>query len=254
LETKEGVLISSSIRDITARKKIQEALRKSERLAAIGETVTGLAHESRNALQRSQSCLEMLAVEVESQPKAMDLVARIQQAQDDLQHLFEAVRKYAAPVILNARDCHLGLVVQECWDNLAYLWQKKQIKLNYESGKVDLRCWADPVAMGRVLGNIFLNSLQACDNCAEIGVEWFDAQLDDRPALRIVLRDNGPGLGPDQRAKIFDPFYSTKTRGAGLGMAFAKRIVEAHHGRIAVGHGEQPGTQIHITLPRTSRA
>ncbi len=252
LETKEGVLISSAIRDITARKQIQEALRKSERLAAIGETVTGLAHESRNALQRSQSCLEMLAREVDSRPKALDLVARIQSAQDDLHHLFEAVRKYAAPIVLDARSCHLGLVVQECWDNLSYLWQRKQVTLRSEMGNVDLRCWADPVAMGQVLRNILENSLQACGGCAEIDVEWSDAQVNDRPALRIVLRDNGPGLGQEQRAKIFDPFYSTKTRGFGLGMALAKRIVEAHQGRIAVGACERPGTEIHITLPRSS--
>jgi PAS domain S-box-containing protein len=250
LETRTGILVSSAIRDITARKQIQEALRKSERLAAIGETITGLAHESRNALQRSQSCLEMLAREVEGQPKSLDLITRIQNAQDDLHHLFDAVRKYADPIVLNARRCHLGLVVQECWDNLSYLWQRKQVTLRSEFGNIDLRCWVDPVAIGQVLRNIFENSLQACGHSAEIDIQWFDAEVHNRPALRVVLRDNGPGLGPEQRARIFDPFYSTKTRGTGLGMALAKRIVEAHDGRIAVGNVDGPGTEIEITLPR----
>lgn len=253
LQTREGILVSSAIRDITARKRIQEALRKSERLAAIGETISGLAHESRNALQRSQSCLEMLAREVDNQPKALDLITRIQNAQDDLHHLFEAVRKYSDPIVLNSRSCHLGLLVQECWDNLAYLWQRKQVTLRSEFGDVDLRCFIDSTAIGQVLRNVFENSLQACGPSAEIDVLWFDTTLHDQPALKVVLRDNGPGLGPEQRKKIFDPFYSTKTRGTGLGMALAKRIVEAHHGKIAVGEHGEPGTEIHITLPRGPR-
>ena len=163
---------------------------------------------------------------------------------------FEAVRKYADPIVLNARPCHLGLVVQECWDNLSYLWQRKQVTLRSEFGNVDLRCSIDPDAIGQVLRNIFENSLQACGNCAEIDIQWYDSEVNSRPGLTVVLKDNGPGLGPEQRRRIFDPFYSTKTRGTGLGMALAKRIVEAHQGKIAVGTGEGPGTEIgEITLP-----
>jgi signal transduction histidine kinase len=71
----------------------------------------------------------------------------------------------------------------------------------------------------------------------------------DAPALRVSVRDNGPGLTAEQRRLIFEPFYTTKARGMGLGMAIAKRIVEAHGGRIEVGAG--PGAEIVLTLPRT---
>ena len=88
------------IRDLTERKRVQEKLMQTERLAAIGEMVAGLAHESRNALHRSQVCLEMLALDVEDRPEALNLIARLQAAQDDLYHLFEDVRSYAAPIHL----------------------------------------------------------------------------------------------------------------------------------------------------------
>jgi len=74
--------------------------------------------------------------------------------------------------------------------------------------------------------------------------------LDGRPALRIAVRDNGPGLSPEQRQRIFDPFFTTKTKGTGLGMAIAKRIIDAHGGRIAVGNVAGPGAEILLTLPR----
>src|SRR5271165_4957489 len=89
--------------DITYLKQAQQQALQAERLAAIGQMVAGLAHESRNALHRSQVCLEMLALEVEDRPEALNLIARLQMAQDDLYHLFEDVRSYAAPIHLEVR-------------------------------------------------------------------------------------------------------------------------------------------------------
>jgi signal transduction histidine kinase len=113
-----------------------------------------------------------------------------------------------------------------------------------------VHCWADRPAIGQVLRNILENSLQAAQKCAQIEVRWYDDILHNRPALRLVVQDNGPGLTPEQRARIFDPFYTTKTHGTGLGMAIAKRLVEAHNGQITVGEVATSGTEIHITLPR----
>lgn len=237
-------------RDLTERLHAQEKLRQVERLAAIGEMISGLAHESRNALQRSQSCLEMLAREVEKSPKSLDLVARIQSAQDHLHYLYEGVRKYASPIVLNLSKCHLGVVLQETWDQLTQVRRDQKTSLRSQVTDVDLHCWADPHALRQVLGNIIENSWHAGGECATIDVYWSNAQIRDRAAVRIVLRDNGPGLSPEQKAKIFDPFYTTKTHGTGLGMAIAKRIVEAHGGEIAVGDTPGPGTEIQITLPR----
>ena len=77
-----------------------------------------------------------------------------------------------------------------------------------------------------------------------------EGTLEGQPALRVAVRDNGPGLGAEQRKRIFEPFYTTTTKGTGLGMAIAKRIVEAHGGRIAVGPGTGRGAEILLLLPR----
>src|SRR5262245_49566038 len=83
----------------------EERARQAERLAAIGETMTVLVHESRNALQRSQASLEMLATEVEDRPEALKLVARAQRAQSDVHRLFEEVRQWAAPLPMHLEEC-----------------------------------------------------------------------------------------------------------------------------------------------------
>src|SRR5205814_2933660 len=96
--------------DITSLKSAQERTLQAERLAAIGQMMTGLAHESGNALARSQACLEMLSFEVEDRPKALNLITRIHGAQDHLRQLYHEVRNYAAPVKLELEPWNLSLI------------------------------------------------------------------------------------------------------------------------------------------------
>jgi signal transduction histidine kinase len=103
-----------------------------------------------------------------------------------------------------------------------------------------------------VFRNIFENSLAACNEPAIIEILCSEAKVRGKPGIRIKVQDNGPGLSPEQKARIFEPFFTTKTKGTGLGMAIAKRIVEAHGGSIEVGNGPRPGAEIIVALPRDS--
>jgi signal transduction histidine kinase len=237
----------STQRDITARKRAEERMLQAQRLAAIGEMVAGLAHESRNALQRSKACLEMLAMEVEDRPEALDLVARVNKAQDHLHHLYEEVRSYAAPLKLKRETVNLADVWRDCWSHLELMRSEKRVELVEPAGEAPL-VEADLFALGQVFRNIFENAIVACPEAGEVTVSWRRTRLEERPAVEVAICDNGPGLNPEQAQRIFDPFFTTKTKGTGLGMAIAKRIVEAHGGRIAVGVN-CGGAQILLTLP-----
>jgi signal transduction histidine kinase len=236
--------------DVTERKYAQDRALQTERLAAIGQMMTGLAHESGNALARSQSCLEMLAWEVEDRPEALDLITRIQKAQDHLRQLYEEVRSYAAPLKLEREVRDVTAVCRQAWENLALLRQGRDAVLQAGSPGADPRSPVDSFRLEQVFRNILENALAACPDPVRVCVRATDAILAGRPALRISVCDNGPGLSPEQRQRIFDPFYTTKTKGTGLGMAIAKRIVEAHGGQIAVGTDPAPGAELVITLPR----
>jgi PAS domain S-box-containing protein len=237
--------------DITGLRQAQERALQSERLAAIGQMVAGLAHESRNALQRSQACLEMLRVKVEDRPDCLDLLDRLQAAQDHLHYLYEDVRGYAAPIGLERRPCHLGEVWREVWANLEPARRGRDATLREEDGDVDLALeQADPFRLGQVFRNLFENALAAGSDPVEVFVRAEDDRLDGQPAVRILVRDNGPGLPPDVRPKIFEPFFTTKTKGTGLGLSIALRIVEAHGGRLALGDSPSKGAEFLITIPR----
>jgi C4-dicarboxylate-specific signal transduction histidine kinase len=231
-------------------KHAQEQALQSARLAAIGQMMTGLAHESGNALARSQACLEMLALEVQDRPDALDLIQRIQKAQDHLRQLYEEVRGYAAPLRLEREVWDVSGVWRQAWTNLAVQRQGRDAELAEVTAGVDLHCPVDHFRLEQVFRNMFENSLAACRGPVRITIVAACAELGGRPALQIAVRDNGPGLTAEQRQRIFDPFFTTKTKGTGLGMAIAKRIIDAHGGVIAVGNGTAPGAEILITLSR----
>jgi signal transduction histidine kinase len=264
-------LIRSRLANVAERKRaeveiarLNEQALQNERLAAIGQMMTGLAHESGNALARSQSCLEMLAWEVEDRPEALDLIARIQKAQDHLKQLYEEVRGYAAPIKLDREPWDLSAVWRQAWENLALQRKGRDALLTERTDGVDLNCAVDQFRLNQVFRNILENSLAACADPVRIEVSCTDITIEGRPALRVAVCDNGPGLQPEQSRRIFEPFFTTKTKGTGLGMAIAKRIVDAHGGQIAValhspgspegrGVAGRGGAEIVITLPRESQ-
>jgi signal transduction histidine kinase len=230
-------------------KEAQRRALQAERLAAIGQMVTGLAHESRNALQRSQACLEMLAFRLEDRPESLQLVAGVQAAHDDLQRLYEEVRCYAAPLIVERRECQLREVLLDAWGQLEGTRRGRDARL-VEGAEAPTRCRVDAPRMVQVFRNLLDNSLAACHDPVVVSVEWSGADLGGLSAIRVAVRDNGPGFSPEQRLHLFEPFYTTKTQGTGLGLAIARRIVEAHGGSIAVGPGDGRGAEVVIILPR----
>jgi signal transduction histidine kinase len=241
----EAKHLAAELKDALAR-----AL-QAERLAAIGQVYAGLTHESRNALQRSQACLQLLAKRVRNQPEVLDLIARIQDAQDHLHQLYEEVRTYAAPLNhLDQRCCDVGELLRQTWDNLAPQREGRNAKFVESGHRPDLHCHVDAYRIEQVFRNVLENSLSATPDPVAISVNWSELQLDGKPAVQVTIRDNGPGLTDQARQRIFEPFYTTKTRGTGLGMAITQRIVEAHGGRITVGDHPGPGAEIAIVLPR----
>lgn len=236
--------------DITERKRSLERQLQKERLAAIGETMAGLVHESRNALQRSKACLEMLALEVEGQPEALKLVERTQQAQEHLHQLYEEVREYAAPINLRRELCDLAHIWREVWDNLAHLRQATGVTLREDVLATERTCDVDRFTLGQVFRNIFENALAVSPAGGEITVRCCETRLGKKPAVAVAIRDQGPGLSKEQHQRIFEPFFTTKTKGTGLGMAIAQRIVQSHGGRISAAASEQPGAEIIVELPR----
>lgn len=238
--------------DITELEQAQQRALQAERLAAIGQMAAALAHEGRNALQRIQANAETLELELEDRPETLDLVARIQHAQEDLRRLFDEIRGFVAPVTLDRSECSLASVWREAWELLAPQRKRRDARLHEEVGDVDLTCVIDRFRMVQVFRNLLENSLAACRDPVEIRMRCSAAEAGGQPAIAVAVCDNGPGIAAADRQRVFEAFFTTKTRGIGLGMAIARRNVEAHGGSIEVASSSDPGAKIIVTVPKRS--
>jgi two-component system, LuxR family, sensor kinase FixL len=249
-ETVIGVLASGQ--DVTELKLAQYRVLQHERLAAIGQAMTGLVHESRNALQRCRACLEMLSVEMADRPDALNLLDRMQSAQNDLHQLFEEVREYASPIKLDRKVCDIADIWRQAWHDLSHLHKEKNIKLTESVVAVNVRCGVDPFALRQVLRNILENAIQASPKEEQICIACQEITHGDRDELQIAVSDHGPGVPAALRLRILEPFFTTKTKGTGLGLAIAERIVRSHGGLIKVSENQPSGTRMLISLPKGS--
>lgn len=236
--------------DVTDLREAQKQLIQAERLAALGEAMAGLAHESRNALQRIQVTAELLLDVVEGDPEAANYIDVISRAQHDLQKLLQEVREYAAPIQLAYEHVSINGVVHNAWNELAAERRGRNVDFVEEIECLDLHIEADPFALAQVFRNILENSLAACHGPVKICVNYSLDRRDDQEVFTVRIRDNGPGLSAEEHDRAFDSFYTTKAKGTGLGLAIAKRIVEAHGGTIATNPDYRHGSEFAVTLPK----
>jgi PAS domain S-box-containing protein len=231
--------------DVTDLFHAQEQLLQAERLAAIGQTMAGLAHESRNALQRIQAALELLELQFEDDPEVLRDLATIDRASRDLRNLLEEVRAYAAPIHLETAPTLLGSLWRRAWNSLRDRRGQRAASLHEDVSDPSLRCCVDARRLEQVFRNLFENSLDACSDPVQIKVRCRAT----RGGCQVLIRDNGPGMPSSCHDHVFDAFFTTKPTGTGLGLAIVKRIVEAHGGQVQLTTSGPTGTEFTIFLP-----
>ncbi len=231
--------------DVSDLADAQSRALRAERLAAIGQTMTALAHESRNALQRIKAAADVLALEVDGNKDAQDDLQAIQRASGDLQKLLEEVRSFAAPIQIHAVSTDLVKVWQRVWNDIAPSRDGRDVELVETADPSETTIDVDSLRMEQVFRNLFENSLAACSDPVRIEVEFRI-----KPHfVELVCSDNGPGLNDEQKQKMFEPFFTTKATGTGLGMSICQRIIEAHAGSIHIDPSDE-GARFVIRLPR----
>jgi signal transduction histidine kinase len=234
----------------------QARLVANERLAAIGEMVTGLAHESRNAFQRSHACLAELSLDVAEMPDSLQLVRKVQRALDDLNMLLEEVRNYAAPINLERRECQIVALVEETWQQIM---EAKRLETPPElllvSDPVAPKVWfIDADRIRQIVRNLLENAIFASSRSGHVLLEIGYDDSTSSPELILSVSDDGDGVPEEHRAEIFSPFFTTKTKGTGLGLAISRRVAQAHQGNLSVSDADLGGAKFTLRMPRQKRS
>jgi signal transduction histidine kinase/PAS domain-containing protein len=246
------------VTDISAEEHRRQQSLQAERLATIGQMTAALAHEARNALQRLRASTETLELELDNRPDLAPTLIRLGKAQDDLTTLFDEVRNYSAPIVLQLASTSWLELIQAAWDSLHEQRRGRNAILRTNIPAELQAIQADGFRMEQVFRNLFENALAACASVSggadpTLTVTVTEGEFDGQPAVRCSVLDNGPGITDDVRKRLFEPFFTTKAKGTGLGMAIAERIVVAHGGQIDVGC-PAAGAEFHLLLPRVSHA
>ena len=183
-----------------------------------------------------------------NQPDLLETIHAMEKAQQGLTRLFEDLTCYASSLAVEPHLLDLREVWRKVWSQQLQ-GGKYTAELIEECSGIDACVSGDRFRLEQVFRNIFENSLAACPTPARIVVHCSEGTHRGRPTLRLSVSDNGPGLTRQQRQKVFEPFYTTKSRGTGLGLPIVKRIIEAHGGQITAADCPR-GAEFVITLLR----
>ncbi len=229
-----------------------EALRRSERLAALGEMAAGLAHEIRNPLGGIALYASMLEQALADRPAEQSSATRISFGVRTLDRLVSEILEFAQEDRLEFQACRLGVVLSGA-EEAAMPWAAEHdvtVSIAPEARNIDLVC--DVGCMRQVMINLMMNAVQAVDSGGTVQVAA--NHLSDGTGLEIEVLDDGPGITAELAGRIFNPFFTTKSSGTGLGLAIAHRIVEAHGGTVRAMNRNEGGARFVVRLPATSPA
>jgi two-component system, NtrC family, sensor histidine kinase PilS len=233
--------------DLTELRRMQEVAQKSERLAAVGRLAAGVAHEIRNPLAAISGSIELLSTAPSGAQESTELMGIVLREVERLNALITELLEFARPRRTDPQHLDVGATLAEM---LRVFENDKRLA----SARVELSApepvWVDADAgqLRQLIWNLLRNAAEASPQGAPISVE---VTAEPETWARITVRDRGPGISDENRARIFEPFFSTKEGGTGLGLATVHRIVEEHHGLIEVERPQGGGTAFTVRLPRT---
>jgi two-component system sensor histidine kinase PilS (NtrC family) len=233
--------------DLTRVAEMEEQLRRSERLGAVGQLAAGLAHEIRNPLASLSGAVELLSADPPGDDAGSRRLAEIVRCETArLNRLVTDFLSYARPGPGQLERVVLAAALAE----LQELWRSA------DSGGVVLRVDAEPAAavqanpdqLRQVLWNLVRNAAEAqpADGVVRIDAH---AVAGEEAWTEIRIEDRGMGIPAEHLERVFEPFYTTKAKGTGLGLATVHRIVEAHGGRLALSSRPGEGTVVRVLLP-----
>ena len=235
--------------DLSKIVDLEDQLRMKDTLARLGELTAGIAHEFRNGLATIHGYARLL--DLERLPQDFQpYVKGIRQETEALGQVVTNFLNFAKPTKLTLAPIDMTAVVSRAADDIRGEVQSRggELAVSGQFGRVD----GDDVLLRQAVSNLFRNALEACVEAGVTPHIRIEGTLDaERRVLRVTVTDNGPGIKPAIAEGIFRPFFTTRAKGTGLGLALVQKIIVTHNGRVAVVPHEG-GARIAFTLPLTT--
>lgn len=242
LRNKQGDIIGTLFifTDLTDIKALQEEVKLRERLSQLGEMSAGIAHELRNSMSVISGYAKLLSrnIDADSTSSVESILAEIK----SMDRIISELLSFAKPTILNKTTIDLNRLIEET--AMAVAGCRDSINLFINAGdKVFIE--ADETLLRQALTNLLINAVEAMPEGGMLDVE-----IQSHGDMAIIkIKDTGKGISDDVRARIFLPFFTTKEKGFGLGLALVQKIIVAHNGRVEFESKDGEGSTFKVSIP-----
>ncbi|HZR29472.1 MAG TPA: PAS domain S-box protein, partial [Terriglobales bacterium] len=238
-----------ALRDITPMVELQESLRRSETMSTMGALVAGVAHEVRNPLFCISATLDALEAKfdkMEGQEQYLNVLKReIKRLNDLMSELLE----YGKPARLELIDESLQAVMDRAIQNCSMLAEQSKVQVVNTADLRSVILHMDQMRMTEVFQNIIDNAIRHSPPGATVQIRAQEWQTDGQSWISCFVEDNGPGIRNADLPKIFQPFFTKRRGGTGLGLPIVQRIVEAHGGKVVAFNHPKGGAVLRVSLP-----
>jgi two-component system sensor histidine kinase HydH len=235
------------LKDLSEVRSLRKEIARSQRLASVGRLAAGVSHEIRNPLSSIKGFATYFKERYHDVPENQQISDLMIQEVDRLNRVVGQLHEFARPITISKKPIQLKTFIE----NSIKLVERQAFENNIEvisslSQEVE-DAYIDPDRINQVLLNLYLNAIESMGNGGNLTVTL--AKNIEKNGIKIQVTDTGAGIGKDDMAHIFDPYFTTKPSGTGLGLAIGHNIMEAHKGEINVESQLGQGTTITLMLP-----
>ena len=245
ISDRSGTLIGyvKVFQDLTEIEALREQMRQVDRLAAIGEMAATVAHEIRNPLGGIRGFAALLARDIPNEDPRSRLVEKILVGTRNLNKVVDELLEYTRPMDLRLRPANCAELIDAA---ISYLEIGSRPITIANAVPHNVKIYADPDKVRQVFLNILLNAIQSVDSDGDIRI----SATVNEAMIEVSIHDTGCGIPREDLTQVFSPFYTTKEKGAGLGLAIAAKIVDGHGGTLRAESELGAGTTFLVSLPR----
>ena len=226
------------------------AARRSERLAALGQLSAGLAHEIRNPLGVIRGSAETLGKRLQQlDPLSKEMISFISSEVDRLNSLVTRFLTFARPLQPQRHLQEITALLERAVKTAFGRWPEISVKVEREYANDLAPLFIDPDLCEQVFTNLVLNAFEAMPQGGVLRLRARPARSEGRPGIELEVEDSGSGISEELHEQIFNPFFTTKKDGIGLGLSLVSKIVEEHEGWVKVAHSSPSGTCFRLFFP-----
>ncbi len=242
-----GILTDAFNRMAADLKRAERELVEAAKFSFVGQLAAGVAHEVRTPLGVLRSSAQLLQRSLEvKDDESRELLQLLQDEVDRIERVVSALLTLGRPRTMHLEPSPLGHIVFRTADFVDAQARHKQIIIRRHPIDPDLIVQCDPELIHQVALNLLVNAVQLLPEGGLIDIRMLPAR---EGYAGFAVHDNGPGMSKEVRTRIFEPFFTRREGGTGLGLTFVQRVVQEHHGRVTVESQVGQGTVFRVTLP-----